>query len=67
MEEIGATILSTSHCEFNGARLCAHARKTIPLAPIHPFTKHIVSLLCKEWTIFLTRVFVLFTCYVRVP
>ena len=24
-------ILSTSHCEFNGARLCAHARKTILL------------------------------------
>ena len=35
-------ILSTSHCEFYGARLCAHAQKTIPLAPIHSFTKQIV-------------------------
>ena len=36
-------ILSTSHCEFNGARLCTHARKTIPLALIHPFTEQIVA------------------------
>ena len=35
-------ILSTSHCEFNGARSCAHARKTILLTLIHPFTTHIV-------------------------
>ena len=41
-------ILSTSHCEFNGARLCAHARKTIPLAPIHSFTKQMVPSLCPE-------------------
>ena len=41
-------ILSTSHCEFNGARSCAHARKTKPLAPIHPFTKQMVPLLCPE-------------------
>ena len=41
-------ILSTSHCKFNGARSCAHTRKTIPLAPIHPFTKQIVPLLCPE-------------------
>ena len=39
-------ILSTSHCEFNGARWCAHARKTIPLAHIHPFTKKMVPSLC---------------------
>ena len=36
-------IPSTSHCEFNGIRLCTHARKTIPLAPIHPFTTQIRS------------------------
>ena len=48
MEKIGTTILSTSHCEFNGARSCAHARKTIPLAPIHPFTKQMVPSLCPE-------------------
>ena len=33
--------LSTSHCEFNGARSCTHAQKTIPLAPIHSFTRQI--------------------------
>ena len=27
---------------------CAHARKTIPLVPIHPFTKQIVPLVCEE-------------------
>ena len=36
-------ILSTSHCEFNGTHSCAHARKTILLAPIHPFTKQTVA------------------------
>ena len=41
-------ILSTSHCEFYGARSCAHARKIILLVPIHPFTRQIVPLLCKE-------------------
>ena len=30
-------ILSSSHCEFNGVRSCTHARKTIPMAPIHSF------------------------------
>ena len=35
-------ILSTSHCKFNGARSCAHARKTILLILIHPFTTQIV-------------------------
>ena len=50
MEEIGATILSicTSQCELNGTHSCAHAQKTIPLAPIHPFTKQMVSSLCPE-------------------
>ena len=41
-------ILSSSHCEFYGARLCAHARKTIPLAPIHSFTKQIVPSMYEE-------------------
>ena len=42
------SILSSSHCEFNGACSCTHARKTILLAPIHPFTKQMVPLLCPE-------------------
>ena len=36
-------ILSTRYCEFNGARSCAHTRKTFPVAPIHLFTKQIAS------------------------
>ena len=39
MEEISATYPTY---QFYGVRLCAHARKTIPLAPIHSFTKQIV-------------------------
>ena len=35
-------ILSTNHCEFNGAHSCAHTRKTIPLSLINPLTKQIV-------------------------
>ena len=35
-------ILNTSHGELYGARLCAHARKTIPMAPFHSFTKQII-------------------------
>ena len=41
-------ILSTSHCEFNGTYLCAHARKNISLIPIHPITKQMVPSLCPE-------------------
>ena len=41
-------ILSTSHCEFYGTRLCAHARKIILLVPIHLFTRQIVPLVCEE-------------------
>ena len=41
-------ILSSSHCEFYGARLCADARKTISLAPIHSFTKQIVPSMYEE-------------------
>ena len=39
--KLAPPILSTSHCEFNGAGSCTHARKTISKAPIHPFTKQI--------------------------
>ena len=35
-------IPSTSHCKFYGACLCIHTRKTLPLAPIHLFTKQIL-------------------------
>ena len=41
-------ILSTSHCEFYGARSCAHARKIILLAPIYPFNRQIVPLVFEE-------------------
>ena len=48
MEKTAPPILSTSHFQFNAARSCAHARKTIPVAPIHPFTKQMVPSLCPE-------------------
>ena len=48
MEEIGATNPEYQPLRSNGARLCAHARKTIPLAPIHSFTKQIVPSLYQE-------------------
>ena len=41
-------ILIASHCEVNGARSCAHTQKTIPLSPIHSFTKQMVPSLCPE-------------------
>ena len=41
-------LLSTSHCKFNGACSCTHTQKTIPLAPIHLFTKQIVPSLSPE-------------------
>ena len=41
-------ILSTNHCDFYSTRLCAHARKTIPVVPIHPFTRQILPLVCEE-------------------
>ena len=37
-------ILSTSHWELNGA----HAQKTIPLVPIHSFTKQIAPSMYQE-------------------
>ena len=36
-------ILSTRNREFNGACLCAHAQKAIPMVLIRPFTKQIAS------------------------
>ena len=46
--KLASPILSTSHCEFNGVRSCAHAQKTIPLVLIHPFSKQIVPLLYQK-------------------
>ena len=40
--KLAPPILSTSHCEFNGVRLCAHTQKTLPLPPINLLTKQIV-------------------------
>ena len=49
MEEISATNPKLpAIVEFNGTHSCAHARKTIPLAPIHLFTKQIVPSLYQE-------------------
>ena len=42
MEEIGATNPEYLPLRVLWRRSCAHARKTIPLAPIHSFTKQIV-------------------------
>ena len=65
-------ILSISQCEFNSARSCAHARKTIPLTPIHLFTKQMVPSLCPELlTQSLLRSFSPVLCvhltYIRLP
>ena len=48
MEEIGATNPEYQPLRVLWHRLCIHARKTIPLAPIHPFTKQMVPSLCPE-------------------
>ena len=40
--KLAPLILSTSHCKLNGTRSCAHTKNTIPLTPIHSFTKQIV-------------------------
>ena len=42
MEEIGATNPKYQPLGILWRRLCAHTRKTIPLALIHSFTKQIV-------------------------
>ena len=43
MEEIGATNPEYQPMRVLWRRLCAHARKTIPLAPIQLFTRQIVQ------------------------
>ena len=62
MEEIGATNPEYQPLRVLWHRSCAHARKTIPLAPIHSFTKQIVPSMYQEsmsWSrlISITRVF----------
>ena len=46
MEEIGATNPEYQPMRALWRRSRAHARKTIPLAPIQSFTRQIVPLLC---------------------
>ena len=49
MERVGATNPEYQPLRVLMARRsCAHARKTIPLAPIHPFTKQMVPSLYPE-------------------
>ena len=62
MEEIGATNPEYQPLRVLWHRSCAHIRKTIPLAPIHSFTKQIVPSMYQEslsWSrlISITRVF----------
>ena len=44
-------ILSTDHYEFYETHSCTHTQKTIPLAPIHSFTKQIVPSLYQQSSI----------------
>ena len=48
MEEIDATNPKYQPLQFYGAHSCAHSQKTIPLGPIHSFTKQIVLLLYQQ-------------------
>ena len=48
MEEIGPTNPKYQPLGILWHRLCAHAQKTIPLAPIHLFTKQIVPSMYEE-------------------
>ena len=48
MEKIGPTNPKYQPLRVLWRRLCAHARKTIPLAPIHSFTKQIVPSMYEE-------------------
>ena len=62
MEEIGATNPEYQPLQVLWHCSCAHTQKTIPLAPIHLFTKQIVPSMYKEslsWSrlISITRVF----------
>ena len=49
MEENCATIPKYQPLRAYGTHLCAHTRKTIPLAPIHSFTRQMVPSLGEEW------------------
>ena len=57
-------ILST---EFNGTRSCAHARKTILLAPIHSFTRQIVATFIVSSIIDLRFFAIGHTCFSTAP
>ena len=62
MEEISATNPEYQPLRVLWHHSCAHARKTIPIAPIHSFTKQIVPSMYQEslsWSrlISITRVF----------
>ena len=48
MEEIGATKPKYQPLRVLWRRSYAHARKTIPLTPIHSFTKQIVPSMYEE-------------------
>ena len=48
MEEIGATNPEYQPLRVLWRRSYAHARKTIPMAPIHSFTKQIVPSMYQE-------------------
>ena len=48
MEEIGSTNPKYQPLQVLWHRLCAHAQKTIPLAPIHSVTKQIVLSMNEE-------------------
>ena len=48
MEEIGPTNPKCQPLRVLWRRSCAHARKIIPLAPIHSFTKQIVPSMYEE-------------------
>ena len=65
-------ILSTSHSICNGARSCAHALKTIPLAPIHLLIKQIIPSLYQQsstWDSLQSIILIYHKCptYKRVP
>ena len=65
-------ILSTSHSICNGARSCAHALKTIPLAPIYSLIKQIIPSLYQQsstWDSLQSIILIYHKCptYKRVP
>ena len=56
-------ILSTRHCQCNDTRSCSHAQKTIPLAPIHPFTKQMVRTFIVPRIVDPKLIQIVFTCF----